>query len=115
MGSSRKAIIELGVTLERALTVEIKEAIIPFEIEQKLNWKHQVQAYEVEEVLAQRPHIRFAAKGHVKGEDLYSALGQTEAGRYLVVFFLNKGRGKVLVISARDMDAKERKQYGKVR
>ena len=55
------------------------------------------------------------AKGNVKGEDLYSALGQTEAGRYLVIFFLNKGRGKALIISARDMDAKERRRYDKVR
>ncbi len=95
--------------------MQITEAIIPFEIEQKLNWKHNVAAYEVEEVLLQHPHIRFAAKGNIKGEDLYTALGRTEAGRYLVVFFLNKGKGKALIISARDMDAKERKRYDKVR
>lgn len=95
--------------------MEIKEAIIPFEIEQKLSWKHNVQAYEVEEVLLRHPHIRFMAKGNVKGEDLYSALGQTEAGRYLVIFFLNKGKGKALIISAREMDAKERRRYDKIR
>ncbi len=95
--------------------MQITEAIIPFEIEQKLNWKHNVEAYEVEEVFLRRPHIRFAAKGNIKGEDLYTALGRTEAGRYLVIFFLNKGKGKALVISARDMDAKERKRYDKVR
>lgn len=95
--------------------MEIIEVVIPFEVEQKLIWKHSVQPYEAEEALLERPHIRFAAKGHVKGEDVYSALGQTEAGRYLIVFFINKGKGKVLVLSARDMDAKERKRYEKVR
>lgn len=95
--------------------MEINKTVIPFEIEQKLIWKHAVQSYEVGEALLGSPHIRFVAKGHRKGEDLYSALGQTEAGRYLIVFFLAKGKGEVLVISARDMDAKERKRYEKVR
>jgi uncharacterized DUF497 family protein len=105
----------LKLPVERNASVEIKKAIIPFEIEQKLIWKHNVRAYEVEEVLFDHPHIRFVAKGDVKGEDLYSALGQTEAGRYLMIFFINKGAGRALVISARDMDAKERKRYDKVR
>ena len=95
--------------------MNIKEVIIPSEIIQKLIWKHAVEDYEVEEVLVDSPHIRFVAKGHRKGEDLYSALGQTEAGRYLMVFFLAKGKGEALVISARDMNAQERKRYEKVR
>lgn len=33
---------------ERVLTVEIKELVIPFEVEQKLIWKHGIQGYEVE-------------------------------------------------------------------
>jgi len=49
----------------------------------------------------------------VEGEDLYRATGQTEAGRLLVVFFVYKGRGRVLVISARDASSRERKNYGK--
>jgi hypothetical protein len=54
-------------------------------------------------------------KGKVRGEDVYVALGQTVTGRYLSVFVINKGQGAALVISARDMNAKERKLYGKVR
>lgn len=61
----------------------------------------------------QRAHIRFAERGHYHDEDLYAAYGQTEAGRYIIVFFvLERGR-QALVISARDMDGKERKTYGR--
>lgn len=95
--------------------MEIKKIIIPFETEQKLIWKHGVQDYEVDEVIHNHPRIKFVSKGRVRGEDLYSAYGQTEAGRFLVVFFLKKKKNQALVISARDMDAKERKSYEKKR
>jgi uncharacterized DUF497 family protein len=94
--------------------MEFTGIIIPFPVEQKLIWKHRVEAYEMEEVFQGRPHIRFVEKGKVRGEDVYLSLGQTVTGRYLSVFFINKGKGAALVISARDMDAKERKPYGKV-
>jgi uncharacterized DUF497 family protein len=51
------------------------------------------------------------AKGDVKGEDVYLALGKTSAGRYLSVFFILKKNRSVLPISARDMDIKERRKY----
>ena len=72
--------------------MEIKEIIIPFDVEQKLIWKHNIQAYEVEEVFQRHPEIRFIAGGKVRGEDLYAASGQTDDGRYLIVFFLKKRR-----------------------
>lgn len=37
--------------------------------------------------------------------------GQTDAGRYLIVFFIYKSPGSALVLSARDMDSKERRRY----
>jgi uncharacterized DUF497 family protein len=40
-------------------------------------------------------------------------MGQTEAGRYLIVFFIHKKSGAALVISARDMTPKERRRYGR--
>ena len=95
--------------------MRIDEVIISSETEEKLVSKHGVHAYEVEELFQSRPHIAFVEKGRVRGQNLYVALGQNEGKRYLSVFFINKGRGKALVISARDMDAKERKHYGKVR
>ena len=47
----------------------------------KLDWKHNVQPEEVDEVLFGKPLFRKVQKGHVPGEDLYAALGQTKAGR----------------------------------
>lgn len=79
----------------------------------KLLWKHHVTTDEVEEVFSRSPRYRFLEEGDVEGEDLYSALGRTEAGRYLTVYFLHKVTGEALVISARDMAKKERKSYGK--
>jgi hypothetical protein len=82
------------------------------EIEDKLSRKHQVFVDEVEEVLFDgQPHIRFVEKGHVEGEDMYAAYGQTATGRWLIVFFIRKGENEVLIISARDMERKERRLY----
>jgi len=77
----------------------------------KLEWKHHVRPDEVEEVFAHRPRFRKIAKGHIQGEDVYGAFGQTEAGRYLSVFFIQKAGQAALIISARDMDAEERGRY----
>ena len=79
----------------------------------KLQWKSQVTTDEVEGVFRDPPRYRFLERGKVDGEDLYSALGRTEAGRYLTVYFLRKTTGEALVISARDMTKRERKLYGK--
>lgn len=79
----------------------------------KLAWKHRVFPEEVEEVLFGRPVYRRVQKGHVPGEDLYAALGQTDAGRYLIVFFIYKATREALILSARDMDDKERRQYAR--
>ncbi len=81
------------------------------DIVDKLEWKHQVRPDEVDEVFANQPRYRKVAKGRVRGEDVYGAFGQTDAGRYLSVFFIQKPDQAALVISARDMDAKERGQY----
>jgi uncharacterized DUF497 family protein len=40
-------------------------------------------------------------------------MAQTEAGRYLTVYFVHKPTGEALIISARDMTKQERKSYGK--
>ncbi len=79
----------------------------------KIESKHGVKTAEVEEVLCSRPYALHAEKGQVPGEDLYAAYGQTDAGRYLVVFFIDKGRATALPISARDMKPKERKFYAR--
>lgn len=78
---------------------------------EKLETKHGVYTEEVEEVLFGKPHIRRARRGRVKGEDLYAAYGQTNAGRYLIIFFIRKENVAALPISARDMTDSERKYY----
>jgi uncharacterized DUF497 family protein len=83
------------------------------EIVDKLAWKHQVDTDEVEEALDNNPKIRFRQKGERKGEDVYMALGRTDAGRYLTVLFIHKKTKEALILSARDMAEKERKQYAK--
>ncbi|TVQ95421.1 MAG: hypothetical protein EA399_17940 [Desulfovibrionales bacterium] len=57
--------------------------------------------------------FRFVEHGYKQGEDVYAALGQTDAGRYLIVFFIRKSDHAALIISARDMDRKERRLYKK--
>ncbi len=79
----------------------------------KIEWKHGVRTVEVEEILCSRPYALRAEKGRIPGEDLYAAYGQTGAGRYLVVFFIYKGRATALPISARGMNPKERKFYAR--
>jgi uncharacterized DUF497 family protein len=80
---------------------------------EKLAQKHGVSLTEAEEVLSTNPHIRKMSKGQVRGENVYAAYGQTEGGRYLVIFYILKLTGAILPISARDMDDAERKYYGK--
>jgi len=83
----------------------------------KLIVKHNVEKWEVEELFANDPHIRLRERGNRPGEDIYVALGQTDAGRYLFVVFIYKPRNQhrlrslVLVTSAQDMEKKEGNQY----
>ncbi len=80
----------------------------------KIETKHGVYQDEIQHVLLSNPRIRRVGKGkRRKGEHLYAAYGQTEAGRYLVIFFIYKVGHEALIISARDMDKKERRQYGR--
>ena len=69
--------------------------------------RHAVTPQEAEQVFRLRPKVRRARDGR------YLLLGQTAAGRYLLVVFVYLGRGTARVITARDMDEKERKHYGK--
>jgi uncharacterized DUF497 family protein len=93
--------------------MKIVECLWKEQFIEKLERKHSVFAYEVEEVLLSNPHFDFVAKGHVAGENVYWALGQTGAGRYLTIFFIYKRAGQAMPISARDMNARERKRYEK--
>ena len=51
------------------------------EILEKLLQKHHVTEREVVEVFKSRPRFRFVENGHRLGENVYAAMGRTEAGR----------------------------------
>ncbi len=93
--------------------MKIKQVLWYYQFVEKLRAKHRVETEEAEQALRNRRRVRRVKRGHVKGEDIYLALGQTDAGRYLSVFFIYKKSHDAIVISARDMDAKERREYGK--
>ena len=81
------------------------------DIVDKLIVKHHVSQDEAEEIFFNRPRFRFIESGNRSGENVYAAGGQTDAGRYLIVFFIYKSNNTALILSAREMDRKERKQY----
>lgn len=91
----------------------IEDCIWLSDILVKLFVKHRVTQEEVEEIFFNRPKYRFVESGYRDGEDVYSAAGQTDAGRYLIVFFIQKQDNLALILSARDMDQKERRRYEK--
>jgi uncharacterized DUF497 family protein len=91
--------------------LRIKEIIWLDKFVEKMERKHGVTTSEVEQILHGKQKVRRVARGNVGGEDVYLALGQTDGGRYLAVFYILKKDRSVLPISARDMDDKERRRY----
>jgi len=91
--------------------LEITGIIWLEDIVEKLAWKHHVMESEVVEVLNNKPKFRFVENGHIPKENLYAALGQTCAGRYLIVFFVYKKTKEALIVSARNMTDSERNRY----
>jgi len=94
--------------------VQIETILCPEQIEAKLETKHAVTFREARQALLGRARIRFAEQGRTEGEDVYAGFGQTMGGRYLAVFFIYKLIIKTaVIISARDMNEKERRAYGR--
>lgn len=93
--------------------ITINDIIWLNRIVEKLAWKHNVLPSEVEEVLEGKCKFFLKEKGKVEGENLYNALGKTDSGRYLSVFFIRKLGNKALVVTARDMNNSERRRYEK--
>lgn len=81
------------------------------DIVDKLISKHHVTQDEAEDVFFNKPRYRFVESGYRQDEDVYAASGQTDAGRYLIVFFIHKQDNTALILSARDMNRKERRRY----
>ena len=78
------------------------------DVAEKVENKHHLDR---EEVFFNRPRYRFVERGYRAGEDVYAATGQTDAGRYTIVFFILKEDSSALILSARDMDGRERRRH----
>ena len=91
--------------------MEINDIIWLDDVVDKIETKHGVETWEVEEVLLGDAEFRRQARGTRRGEDLYYALGQTEAGRWLFVLFIRKRGQRALVVTARDMTGREKKGF----
>ena len=75
------------------------------------NWlAHQVSPQEAEQVFFNRPLLAADDVQHSRTEKRYFVLGQTDKDRPLFIAFTLRKR-RLRVISARDMNRKERKVY----
>lgn len=72
--------------------------------------KHNVENWECEQIFFNRPLLVLEDPKHSISENRWAAFGRTDAGRLLVVVFPRRGN-LLRVISARDMNKKERKFY----
>jgi uncharacterized DUF497 family protein len=80
----------------------------------KKNWeRHGVSHIECEEIFFNKPIIVKKDELHSKREDRYFVLGKTDTGRMLFVVFTLRGN-KIRIISARDMNRKEKKIYEEI-
>ena len=76
------------------------------------NWlKHGVSPLECEEVFFNQPLVVAPDEKHSQQEERYYALGRTNNERHLFLVFTVQGR-HIRVISARDMNKRERNIYG---
>jgi len=74
------------------------------------NWqKHKVKPSECEDVFFNEPIIEYDRQ-HSQKEERYFAYGKTMTDRLLFIVFTIR-RDKIRVISARDMERKERSDY----
>ncbi|MFH0800801.1 MAG: BrnT family toxin [bacterium] len=79
--------------------------------------RHEVTPEEVEEICTcedPKPRIEKGKKSRNRpGLNLYYVLGKTAGGRYIFIVFRPKRKGEARVITAREMDSKERSRYGR--
>ena len=72
--------------------------------------KHNVENWECEQVFFNRPLPVLDDPKHSASENRLAAFGKTDTERFLVVIF-TKRENLIRVISARDMNKRERKFY----
>lgn len=72
--------------------------------------KHKVENWECEQIFFNAPLLVLEDQHHSRAEKRWAAFGRTDAGRLLVVIFTRRG-DLLRVISARDLNKKEREFY----
>jgi uncharacterized DUF497 family protein len=72
--------------------------------------KHNVENWECEQVFFNRPLLVLDDSKHSSPEKRWAAFGKTDIERLLVVIF-TKRNNLIRIISARDMNKRERKFY----
>ena len=72
--------------------------------------KHNVKNWECEQIFFNRPIIVLDDPKHSSTEKRWAAFGKTDTERFLVVIF-TKRNNLIRIISARDMNKRERKFY----
>jgi uncharacterized DUF497 family protein len=72
--------------------------------------EHNVENWESEQVFFNKPLLILDDPRHSIPEKRWAAFGKTDADRFLIVIFTKRG-DLIRVISARDMNKKERKFY----
>ncbi|MBC2717783.1 MAG: BrnT family toxin [Desulfobacteraceae bacterium] len=72
--------------------------------------KHNVENWESEQVFFNKPLLVLDDPKHSIPEKRWAAFGRTDADRFLIVIFTRRD-SLIRVISARDMNKKERKFY----
>ena len=74
--------------------------------------KHNVENWECEQVFFNKPILVLEDPRHSLSEKRWAAFGKTDAERFLLVVFTKRG-SLLRVISARDMNKKEKLFYEK--
>ncbi len=75
------------------------------------NWfSHEVTPQEAEQVFFNSPLLVADDQKHSRTEKRYLVLGQTDQDRFLFIAFTVR-KGSIRIVSARDMNRKERKVY----
>jgi uncharacterized DUF497 family protein len=72
--------------------------------------KHNVYNWESEQMFFNKPLLVLDDSKHSQKEKRWAAFGKSDTGRFLVVVFTKRGR-LVGIISARDMNRRERRFY----
>ena len=68
---------------------------------------HNVENWECEQIFFNRPLIVLDDPRHSESEKRWVAFGKTDTGRFLVIVFTRR-KNLIRVISARDMDKREK-------